>query len=152
MKEDLKEIVRQIVRENELSTEGVMDDKFHYVLERFDNYSIVSINDRKFKITGNERLKVFELKEEIVKKKGREKMPNSIIKVCKVCGTEFEVSKFNHYHDECKSCRKGKTGVIVKVCDSCGEEFEISKYTPYVNTCKDCHAKHRKDKIKSKEE
>lgn len=34
---------------------------------------------------------------------------NTIKKVCKVCGDEFECSKFNPYFDACPACRKDPT-------------------------------------------
>lgn len=148
MNKEITEIIKQIVRENEASTEGVFDDKHHYILKKNDDHSIVEFDGKQYKVTGTERLKVSVLKQSKPKK---EKLPDRITKKCK-CGAEFQVSKFNHYFEECKECRKGKASKVEVICETCGATFESSKFTPYVNKCPDCRKIDAESKKTAKKE
>lgn len=64
-----------------------------------------------------------------------------MIRLCESCEREFEVSKFNPYFTQCKSCRKGKCSTTLRIkpkkkkkrnhlsCDRCKDHFTLSKKT-----------------------
>ena len=147
IKESVKEIVKLMPEDwSGEKQEGVWNDESYEIWRLEDDKAThVIFGNKVWKVTGDKRLKVVEIVQKT--KKAKEPLPARIEVACRVCGADFEVSKFNPYQNVCYDCRRDLKKAQKHInpefdnmqeCFICGSSFEASAYTPYAKFCPDC--------------
>jgi hypothetical protein len=138
--QEVKEITRNFKAEA-IERVGELEDGRAYEFVVEDDHLILNLDGEQFKVRGNKRLYVEQLKAKKVRKSSGDVKPDFIETVCDHCGTTFKLSKFTPYHTTCYDCRKAArkeqgrwmdSDRITKVCEVTGKEFTTSKFTPYI--------------------
>lgn len=139
--DEVKKIYKEMMSKDEVVRVmgGVGGTEFRITKDK--NGTIAIYGSHRYKIQGEKRVKVDEIKTVAKAKKKSEPKPATTSVKCSKCGKKFDRSKFNPNQTECPVCRGSKSVPkqdIEKKCDKCGKPFTCSKFTPKKTTCPDC--------------